>query len=502
MVRLPSSADVPTVSPRVTADPGVQAPAAAFETPLGTAAQELQPVAEKFIRIKQEQDTRRDTVDRAGLINQFTEESDNERRRLETEEDFSSPDILSGYGGFNSKLKQDLLDVHVASGASADSQARLEIRLGDIESKATGTAAGISTKLGRDKIDKLFRTQLSSLGESASADPSIENLNTIISKIAPEMIDDFGAALGPSQEQVALDTAREFAVTSAVEPMLRFGRTEEAENLLINGGMNRFLSREKQLQLRDRIATIRFNRDKTAGDLSEREIRTQQLVNRGFPLEISQDIAAKDVRIVGPDELGNFFSVNVATGVKTKLEEDVKQTVLEILPPEAQPEEQPESEDRTLGEAVEVGTGPFAKVQAGLSNLLGPFMEGQIFKDTTDARQQIRIFSQTAKTALINNPKFPVKEQEIVSKLLPDADTFFIDPDRSRSDLNELKNALEKSKASKEKESKKKLITSKKRGALLDQISGIDEILTLMEEPEDAGLSEEEQRELEELRSK
>lgn len=500
MARLPSSADVPTA--RVAADPGLQAPAAAFESPLGVAAEELIPAVKKFEEIKFKQDNRRDTVNRAGLINQFTEDTDNERRRLETESDFSDESVLSEYGAFNATRKQEILESHRATGASEDSIANLDIRLGDIESKATGTAAGISVKLGYDKVDVLYKRRLSSLGELAAQDPSIQNLNLILSRDVPAMVDDLRGALDPSQEQTAIDTAREFAVTSAIDPMLRKGNLEQAENLLVNGGMSRFLSQEKQIEVRNRIATIRFNRDQTSSKLSQREKRSLQLQARNFSKELSDDIAAGDVRVFGPDEFGNYKRINEATGETLAVGEEDKLAINEILNIQKEPEQPAEKqpERQSLGEAIEKGTGPTAQVQAGLSNIFGPFMEGQIFKDTTDARQQIKVFSQTAKTALINNPKFPVAEQKIVANLLPNTDTFFTDPDKARSDLNELRNSLERSKESKEKESNKKKITSKRRGKLADQISGIDEILTLMEKPEDSELSPDEKRELEELR--
>ena len=129
------------------------------------------------------------------------------------------------------------------------------------------------------------------------------------------------------------------------------------------------------------------------------------------------------------------------------------------------------------------GTGPFAKIQAGISNVIGPFVEGTLFKDTTDARQQVRTFAQIAKTRLVNNPKFPVAEQEIVAGLLPDQNEFFRDPDTARSNLRELKGFFVTSKAVKEKEAKKEKISAERRADLADQISGIDEILSLMETP-------------------
>ena len=117
--------------------------------------------------------------------------------------------------------------------------------------------------------------------------------------------------------------------------------------------------------------------------------------------------------------------------------------------------------------------------------MIGPCVEGTLFEETTDSRQQIRIFAQFAKAALINNPKFPVAEQKIVQELLPDPSIFFQDPDKARSDLNELKDSLEGFQTAKGKELAGKKITAKRRGELIDQISRIGEILSMMESPEE-----------------
>jgi len=78
------------------------------------------------------------------------------------------------------------------------------------------------------------------------------------------------------------------------------------------------------------------------------------------------------------------------------------------------------------GDIVE-GTGPGAQIAPAFDFLAGLF-GGRAFEDTVDARERVRVLAQTLKTALVNNPRFPVAETELVARLLPDPDTFFTNP--------------------------------------------------------------------------
>ena len=69
---------------------------------------------------------------------------------------------------------------------------------------------------------------------------------------------------------------------------------------------------------------------------------------------------------------------------------------------EAQPAEQ---ERLSLEAAVTEGTGPFAAIRTGLSNLWGPLQKGEVYPDTASARQKVRTFNQFAKSGHILNPK-------------------------------------------------------------------------------------------------
>jgi len=462
-------------------DPGVKAPVQAFQSPLGIAAEELAPGVEKYAEVVRHQENRQDTIDRSDKINQYNREVEEELRRVNSESDLSREDTLGQYGSFLSKRRQELLESH---GGSKDSKASLMLRLQDVESAAIGRASGISAKIGADKVKTRHKDILTPLATRAAQNPRLENIDRVLTDFETQF-NDISGALDPQEEEALRQAGQEHIALSAIEPLITRGRVETAESLLIEGGLAQYLSLESQRSLRRNIETIRFNRDEKKKELSEREKRILQLRERGFSEEFAQDVAAKDISVEGPDKFGDFFVVNAVTGKRRKVEGEDRRVIDEIVPPdtETKPAETGLPEKRSLEEDVIKGTGPFSKFQAGISNVFGPVIEGAIFKDTTDARQQVRIFSQIAKTGLVNNEKFPVKEQEIVQNLLPDPDKFFLDPDTAASNLRELKGFLTTSKSAKIKESKKEKLSSERRADLADQVSKIDELLSLMEKP-------------------
>ena len=488
MPRLPSAQDVPKVSPRVTSDPGVKVPVQAFESPLGIAAQELAPGIEKYAQVARQQENRRDTIDRSDHIDKKEDENDEKLRELNAKKDLSKSDVMAEYGAFLSQRRQERLNLHKDSGASNDSLTLLEVRLREKDDEATGKAAGISAQIGKDKIKTRHKNIITPLAIRAAQNPTLKNIDSILTEYE-DKFNDIRAAADPLEEEALYSAGQEHIAMAVLESHLARNRVETAESLLIDGNLARFLSEASQRSVMRSIETIRFNRDEKKKELSEREKRILQLRERGFSEEFAQDVAAKDVSVTGPDKFGDFFVVNAVTGTKRKVEGQDKKAILDIVPPETEvpPVEGKDVTDlpekRSIEENIKKGTGPFSKIQAGISNVFGPVIEGAIFKDTTDARQQVRIFSQIAKVGLINNPKFPVAEQQIVAGLLPNPDDFLRDPDTSASNLRELKGFLTTSKEAKVKESKKERISAERRADLSDQVSTIDELLSLMEKP-------------------
>ena len=530
-----SGGDAPVINPGVARAKDLSVPQGAFDSGLSQVTQEAAPfVADTASRLQTaeiKQQSRTDTIARASSINQHTETVNAELSRLNSEEDLSDPKVMAKYGAFLSQQEKQMLESHEGS---PDSMATLTVRLGDVSSGAVGRGSALSAKIGSDKAKQLFEGQLTPLGEAVSADPSMKNIDTQLTNLNTSVADVAGA-FDPSEEALLLKTGREHIARSAMNSLINGGNLERAKTLLsdptianglppaarreyinklnvANKAKNKFrdemrqkeefLGRPFTTQEREQLLDI----DPTTNKLTQFDKEVKNLTDRGFNSDFAHDIAGGNVKIVGPDNTGQFFSINAVTKKKTLLTEDMAAVGTKSLEgqegqegekttpaPEATPapEQAPVPEKTSLDEAIEVGTGPFAQVQAGLANVIGPFTEGALFQETTDARQQVKTFAQVAKTALVNNPKFPVAEQKIVQGLLPNVETFFQDPDTARSDMKVLRSSLEGMQEAKLKElTNAKGITSKRRGELADQISSVNEILSMMETPEEAPLPE------------
>lgn len=517
MTTLPRAADVPSATSG--RDPGVRVPEGAFSSPIGVVAEEVAPGIEKLAEIKHQQESRRDTIDRADQLNRFREETDKELRRVQAEEDLSSDETVEKFGRFMTDSQQALLDEH---GGSQDSRARLIMRLSNINSEFTGQAAGISAKIGREKVEKLFNDQLSPLITRAFQNPSVDNVNRLFIDFE-EVINDMRGAFDPSQEEALRQAGRQHIALSSLEPLLVRGKVETAEAMLIEGGLSKYLTPEAQRNVMHRLETIRYNRDKTDADLSEKEKFRRNMMSRGYSESLAFDISSGAVDIVGPDPSGKYHTINKVTREKKGVpEEDQENINMEIdiarirqdfgvsesaaremveggfkSPSTTTEPAKPVAEP--IEKAVEAGTGPFAKAQETISNVFGPFWEGTFFKNTTDARQKLKLFNQQAKSAFAKNPKFPVAEMKIILEALPDTGKFFKDPDASVNDIKVLRKTLAEMKASKEKQLASGRTTSRLKANLSDQISTVDEVLDMMGPEEQEALTISSQEEVDKL---
>lgn len=552
----PSSADVGVVNPRITRDQGVNvpmvnAPEGAFQS-IGTQTGQLVPGLENLELVAIKQRNREDTVARSDAINNYAKITGDELSRLNVEEDLSNPDVLQKYGEFLASKRNELLSGHRGS---RDSITSLTTRLGEVEAELIGKAAAVSTKIGSGKIKTLYNNSLAPLGDKASQDPSMKNIDQQFLNLET-VVNDLMPALELGEEENFINVGREHITLSALNSLIASGRIEQADALMGNTGV--YLSPETQREVRNRIQTSRYSKDQTLLKINELETRIgrpltqtellsaygistqddklskaaelkqeisaieevmgrplseeeklrkfgvapaetkitekdkeiQGYIDRGYSPELAADIANGQIKVVGPDDFGNIFTVNAVTNETRPVSEADKDIILtELQGSEGENvQEQEVQPDQTgqasLGEAVEKGMGPVAKIQTGISNIYGPFQEGTVFEDTTDARTQIRTFNQLVKRAFVNNDKFPIAEQETVQKFLPDPDLWFQDPDTARSNLGSLQDSLIKFKTAKEKELNKKGITTKRKSDLADQVSTIDEVLSLMESPE------------------
>lgn len=507
MAKLPGSADVPSVTSR--RDPGLNVPSGAFSSPLADSADVFSAGIDRLLVARQKQEGRESVVDRAALEQLYNLEGTKEFERIKVEGDLSSQATLQDLGKYLSSKRIEVLNSHKGN---EESLTRLSSRLIDIESDIIGKAAALSTRLGREKVTTLWNDRLDPLAQSASLDPTHENVSKLLMNV-DGYLDEFKDAFDPTEEGSLRAGAKEHIALSALDSLINSGRIEVASSLLEDGGLYTELAPETQRDVRRRIQKARFAKDSFDSEINalearlgrrlteqelltkvgispaaqkqtEKEKRIERLIGRGYSQELADDIASGNVEIRGPDSQGNYIRINTASGEVLPIEDKDQQVISEEVgnnQANASPENSSgKPKGPSLEESVTKATGPIAAIQTGLSNFIGPFVEGALFEETTTAKQTVRSFNQFIKQGFVNNPRFPVAEQQLVAKFLPDPDTFFEDPDRSRSDYINLKNTLEELVDAKKGARSRKSITTKRKDELSDQISRIEEILALM----------------------
>jgi predicted DNA binding CopG/RHH family protein len=98
---------------------------------------------------------------------------------------------------------------------------------------------------------------------------------------------------------------------------------------------------------------------------------------------------------------------------------------------------------------AEQATGLWANVEAGIDALAGGvgidtlFGKEGFFKDTQDARQNVRILKQLGKSAFMNSQKGPIWEQKIIQELFPNERGLFVNPRTEARKIPKLRTALE-----------------------------------------------------------
>lgn len=145
--------------------------------------------------------------------------------------------------------------------------------------------------------------------------------------------------------------------------------------------------------------------------------------------------------------------------------------------------EEPAAPGMDIKGAALAGTGPAAAVKQGISNVFGPFISGQLFPETTQARQQLGLFNKNVQKALINNPRFPVAEQAQVRGLVPSTEEFFTDPDDAREKVISLENYLKANIAANERSIKSARISPKRKEELASKNEDMRSVLGMIGGP-------------------
>ena len=99
--------------------------------------------------------------------------------------------------------------------------------------------------------------------------------------------------------------------------------------------------------------------------------------------------------------------------------------------------------------AEEGGVGVWSSFAAAIDSIIGGVElnkvfggEGSMFPQTTKNRQYLKTLKQLGKVTFVNNPRFPVAEQNAVNDLLPDPDIVWQNPGTTAQDVVTLRELL------------------------------------------------------------
>ena len=260
MPKLPSSADVRTISPSVSRDPGLTAPVAAFESGVGAAATELSPALEelgrrsianqeRLIAAAEKQQSREDTVESSALTRDLRGEIESLTVDFTSEKDLSLTPDAQEYGAALDGLIQNKLNSFTGS---ADTRAKLEAKFNNMQGDAIGVASGIGVTVGNEKVLNEIDTEGNTLVTSVSDNPSPQNILGRLSQ-TKDLIGSFAGAIGTEvelQEKANLDDR---IASKGISTQLNAGNIDTAELLLGNPTIFNSLSPASQKTLGNKI---------------------------------------------------------------------------------------------------------------------------------------------------------------------------------------------------------------------------------------------------------
>ena len=288
-IGLPGPANVQTVNPAITRDPGLRVSPEQFGAAEGRAlergarraeglAVDLENTAARMAAADERVRSRRDAVERARAERAFIEAAGEEKRRLDTEGDWSTDETLDGYGAFLEDLRSKLEAGH--GSGSEQSNLLLQEKLLTLGSVFRDNAAAESAKAQRKLVTQTLNEDLSSLTQEALENPGaiemlVESWDARIDNMAP--------ALSPDEEIALQDAGREQIAISSVQSFLKRGAWQEAQEVIASSpGLIRALTPEAQRDIMGRIDAFASRENEGRGD-AQRKLEEFRALNRRDP---------------------------------------------------------------------------------------------------------------------------------------------------------------------------------------------------------------------------
>ncbi len=253
MPKLPSSADVQTVNPRIGSDPGVSVPSTAFQSGLGIAAEELVPAVDALAKAAQRMEERR------ALIDEFRVRREAGRQLEQVGESIFADtpnsvgeERLAELGAALTKIQQEAMASHRGT---PDTRISLATSLAESSDKIIASVSKENQKRQRAEIDEQLGIEIRSLADRVVRNPN-ELLEAV--RLTEEMVDRTAGVIGADEALKKKRAAASLYTELVIQRILRGpGGPAQAQDVLGVPEVQRLLSDEAFNRLQFNIVNFK-----------------------------------------------------------------------------------------------------------------------------------------------------------------------------------------------------------------------------------------------------
>ena len=274
---------------------GPRADAAAFGggEALARAGQDISEAGDQVAEIFARKQNRVDAVARAKGINEYTNFTNDEFLRVQTEEDITSPSTLATFGAKANDRMREILDKHEGS---QESKMELQTRLDGVRSAMASTLSKASNKESRKIVGDALTANFGRIAAVATATGDIKEAY----KSVDSEVDGSAGALSPSDEQAQRMAGRSIVLRDLFFSRMDTGDTAGGAAILATPGAIDALGADKFREMRTSIAVAQRGEQKGAQEAEQELAKVARIL--GIP--VSQITPAQRLVLAGlkPDK--------------------------------------------------------------------------------------------------------------------------------------------------------------------------------------------------------
>lgn len=257
---------------------------------LSEVGEELSAAADEEVKIALDLQNRREAVDRADILNEYTKAADDLFRNANSQTDLSKGENLQQFGLQLNELRKQAL---TKWGGSESGGLILDERLAASEGARIAASAKEAALIGQAKVEAVVGSYLNTARSAVTSDPEI--LDEQIAITLKRAREDFGA-FDPKQE---LEYNRVIPATladAAVSSYILGGKINKAEELLKRPEFAAAIGETRQRQLSKQIGLVRTAKAKAIADARSARVK-------GVPRDIFDNLTSgQKLELLGVDK--------------------------------------------------------------------------------------------------------------------------------------------------------------------------------------------------------